>query len=64
MRERGLPEGYARGLESGLWPNLDILPAAERQRTGMPITADTVRWPAGGTAAGRPSRRQADLRIT
>ncbi len=55
MRERGLPEGYARGLESGLWPNVDILPAAERQRTGMPIAADTVRW---------SGRCQADLRIT
>jgi hypothetical protein len=55
MRERGLPEGYARGLETGLWPNLDILPAAERQRTGLPIAADSVRWPGKG---------QADLRIT
>ncbi|MBE0533943.1 MAG: metallophosphoesterase family protein [Rhodospirillales bacterium] len=55
MRECGLPEGYARGLETGLWPNLDILPAAERQRTGLPIASDSVRWPGKG---------QADLRIT
>lgn len=65
MRERGLPEGYARGLETGLWPNLDILPAAERLRTGLPISATSIRWPAGQeVAVGLRNRRQADLRIT
>jgi hypothetical protein len=29
-----LPEGYADGLETGLWPSLDILPDAERAATG------------------------------
>jgi predicted phosphodiesterase len=34
MRAANLPEGYARALESGLWPSLDILPAAEQLNTG------------------------------
>jgi len=53
MRERGLPAAYARGLENGLWPNLDILPDAERRRSGTPIRAAAFTWPAD----------QADLRI-
>lgn len=59
MRQRGLPESYARGLESGLWPNLDILPEAERQRTGYPIDPAILTWP------NAPRRRgdQAGLRI-
>ncbi len=37
MRAAGLPEGYASGLETGLWPSLDILPEPERYRTGQAI---------------------------
>ena len=37
MRSAGLPEGYAFALETGLWPSLDILPEAERARTGQAI---------------------------
>lgn len=37
MREAELPEGYASALETGLWPSLDILPEAERARTGQAI---------------------------
>lgn len=33
MRRAGLPEEYALALEDGLWPNLDILPLAERAAT-------------------------------
>ena len=33
MRSAGLPEEYAGTLESGIWPNLDILPHAERAAT-------------------------------
>lgn len=55
MRDRGLPDAYARALESGLWPSLDILPAAERERTGTPLSAAAARW--------RPAGNQADLRI-
>ncbi|MEM7425446.1 MAG: metallophosphoesterase [Pseudomonadota bacterium] len=42
MRAVGLPEGYALGLESGLWPSLDILPEAERARTGHAIDQDAL----------------------
>ena len=31
---------YARTLETGLWPSLDILPDAERKQTGVPIKSD------------------------
>ncbi|MDB5365552.1 MAG: Radical domain protein [Rhodospirillales bacterium] len=37
MRQAALPEAYAEALTSGLWPSLDILPAAERAATGHPI---------------------------
>ena len=39
MRSAGLAEGYAAGLETGLWPSLDILPEAERRATGRPTRA-------------------------
>ena len=34
MRARSFPEAYARALETGLWPSLDVLPDAERAMTG------------------------------
>jgi len=34
MRAAGLAEGYARALETGLWPSLDVLPAPEKAATG------------------------------
>lgn len=37
MLEAGLSRGYADALSTGLWPSLDSLPAAERQRTGRPL---------------------------
>jgi len=51
MRARGLPEGYAACLESGLWPNMDVMPAGERAMAGQPITAGAVLWPTPVTAA-------------
>lgn len=39
VRRAGLPEGYARCLETGLWPSLDVMPRAERAARGRPITA-------------------------
>ena len=30
-------EAYARTLETGLWPSLDILPETEREQTGIPL---------------------------
>lgn len=37
MRRLGLAEGYARALETGLWPNMDVMPDADRNRCGQPI---------------------------
>jgi len=44
MRRRGLPDGYAGCLQSGLWPSLDVLPAAEREETGVPLHLSDVEW--------------------
>jgi hypothetical protein len=38
MRNAGLAEGYARALETGLWPPTDVLPPAERAATGRELT--------------------------
>lgn len=51
MREKKLPEGYAQCLETGLWPNMDVMPAAEREKAGMPIDAGTLLWPDTASAA-------------
>lgn len=51
MREKGLPEGYAACLESGLWPNMDVMPRAERAKAGQPIEPAAVLWPATGRFA-------------
>lgn len=51
MREKKLPEGYARCLETGLWPNMDVMPAAERDKAGKPIKAETLFWPDSVSAA-------------
>lgn len=37
MRTNGLPEAYARALQTGLWPSLDVLPDAEVAATGRPL---------------------------
>lgn len=43
LRRADLRPGYADGLETGLWPSLDILPPAEKAATGQPISlVDTV----------------------
>ena len=44
MRARGLPEAYAEALEGGLWPDMDVLPAAERARKGIAISPRRVIW--------------------
>jgi predicted phosphodiesterase len=45
MRAAGLPEGYAAALETGIWPSLDILPAVEKARTGIPLEVEQVAEP-------------------
>lgn len=42
LRDAGLAEGYARALESGCWPSLDVLPAPERIATGRRLTPEGV----------------------
>jgi predicted phosphodiesterase len=37
MRRARLPEAYAAALETGIWPSLDILPAADRVFTGVTL---------------------------
>lgn len=51
MRAKGLPEGYAACLETGLWPNMDVMPAAERAKAGIALAAGGVHWPDDVSAA-------------
>jgi predicted phosphodiesterase len=44
MRNVGLAEAYARALETGLWPPVDILPPAEQAATGCPIVPGRNNW--------------------
>lgn len=37
MRSAGLPIDYAETLESGIWPNFDILPPEEQAASGRPL---------------------------
>ena len=44
MRARGLPEGYAQALLTGLWPNTDILPEAETAASGAALAPSAHLW--------------------
>lgn len=44
MRARGLPEGYARALESGVWPSHDAMTDIERAATGRPLSPMSLVW--------------------
>jgi hypothetical protein len=44
MRKNGLPEAYARALADGLWPAVDVLPHAERELRGQPLSPTMVCW--------------------
>ncbi|MEK9673350.1 MAG: metallophosphoesterase family protein [Rhodospirillaceae bacterium] len=44
MADAGLPGAYADSLMTGLWPNLDVLPSAERAATGTPIQEWEITW--------------------
>lgn len=44
MRQRGLPESYARALETGLWPGLDVLPPTECALSGVALEPTEVVW--------------------
>jgi predicted phosphodiesterase/pyruvate-formate lyase-activating enzyme len=60
MRSAGLPEGYARALETGHWPSLDVLPPAEIAETGRPIEPGAIFWP--NEASGARSLRHRNER--
>ncbi len=42
MCEAGLQSGYAETLATGLWPSLDVLPAAEKDRQGKAISLEEL----------------------
>ncbi len=44
MLAAGLPPYYRDALASGLWPNCDILPEAERDFQGVPLRPGQVDW--------------------
>jgi predicted phosphodiesterase len=44
IRHRSLPEGYAAALETGLWPNCDILPPTELATRGRRLNPGSVVW--------------------
>jgi predicted phosphodiesterase len=54
MRAAGLAEDYAGAIETGVWPNFDILPLAERAATAMPLAPATVAVPGDAPAAVAP----------
>ncbi|MEO0443028.1 MAG: metallophosphoesterase family protein [Pseudomonadota bacterium] len=37
MREAGLDNGYAKALESGFWPSMDVLPEVEQGKQGQAL---------------------------
>ncbi|WP_029918113.1 metallophosphoesterase family protein [Pelobacter seleniigenes] len=42
MRAAGLSGGYAETLQNGLWPSMDVLPALERSRQGIPLQLEDL----------------------
>ena len=53
MRAAGLPAAYARTLEDGLWPDMRVLPEAERRLRARPLTPRAVHWSAPGRSTAR-----------
>lgn len=43
MKKNGLNNGYAKGLSTGLWPSLDVLPQPEKLNTGKPLEPKSFR---------------------
>lgn len=44
MRQLGLPSGYADCIETGLWPNLDVMPEDEKHKSGVAIPERVLMW--------------------
>ncbi len=55
MRDAGLPPDYAEGLESGLWPNDDVMPEADRGNRGRRLSPASTIWENGRAAERRRS---------
>jgi predicted phosphodiesterase len=45
MAQAGMPGPYARAVIDGLWPAIEILPEAEQQARGQPLSPSVMRWP-------------------
>ena len=45
MRAAALPEDYADAIETGIWPNFDILPIAEQAATATVLSPEPIVWP-------------------
>src|SRR5690606_32993898 len=54
MAGRGLPGDYALALATGLWPSMDVLPAAERRARGRPLAPSGLDWRAATAAPALP----------
>jgi hypothetical protein len=55
MREKRLPEGYARALASGLWPSLDVLPPQVCRTRCQALAPQSLHWPRAGLDKQGPS---------
>jgi hypothetical protein len=51
MRRARLPGGYAEALESGFWPNMDVMPSGTRAMRGRPLALSDAIIPARVSAA-------------
>jgi sulfatase maturation enzyme AslB (radical SAM superfamily)/predicted phosphodiesterase len=58
MRSSGLPEEYASALESGLWPNCDMLPYREILERGLALKPREVFWPTVSSIGSGPHIRR------
>lgn len=59
MRKAGLPEDYARALETGLWPSCDVLPKDELKAAGTRLVGATLHWRADETQSAQWPERPA-----
>ncbi len=44
MKDMGLDNAYARGLQAGLWPTMDVLPELERESQGQALAPQVVHF--------------------
>jgi hypothetical protein len=61
MRAAGLPDDYAATLETGVWPNCDVLPKVETRGQGTPLTPGVVLFEGGGQGAWPATARPVPL---